>query len=81
MILKSLTIRRRESYESEKGFTGELVTTSPNNEVKIKLTDESCRKILIVAGEGVKEAALETQAFLTASASLLAEGKTLEIEA
>lgn len=80
MQLKSLSIRLRESYESVKGYTGELTTVSPKSEVQIRLSDEACRKILVIAGEGVKEAALETNAFLLSQATLLAGGKLLEID-
>jgi hypothetical protein len=79
MELKSLSIRRRESYEAEKGFTGELQAVSPSHEIKIRLSDESCRKILIIAGVGIQEAALETQAFLTTAANTLADQNILEM--
>jgi hypothetical protein len=80
MELKSLSIRKRSSYETEKGFTGELETTSPTSEVKIRLSDAQCREILRIAGVGIKEAAAETAAFLISEASLVAEGRLLEVD-
>lgn len=79
MELKSLRIAKRESYEAQKGFHGELTTVSPSSEVKIRLSDAQCREILRVAGVGIKEAAAETAAFLTSEAELVAAGRLLEV--
>ena len=80
MELKSLSIRRRAQWENEKGFTGELETVSPSSEVKVRLSDEQCRKILVIAGVGIKEAAAETAAFLTSETTLVAEDRLLEVD-
>ena len=79
MELKSLRISKRQTWETEKGFTGELETISPTSEVKIRLSDTQCREILRIAGVGIKEAAAETAAFLTSEATLVAEGRLLEV--
>lgn len=80
MELKSLRISKRQNWETEKGFTGELETVSPTSEVKIRLSDAQCREILRIAGVGIKEAAAETAAFLTSEAALVAEGRLLEVD-
>lgn len=70
---------RLESWEGKgEGYKGELITASPTSEVSIRLSDEACRKILVIAGVGIKEAAAEVSAFLTSEASLVASGKSLE---
>ena len=79
MELKSLGIRKCASYEKEQGFTGTLEISSPTSEVKIQLTDDACRKILVIAGEGIKDAARNTADFLVSQATLVAAGKVLEI--
>jgi len=71
MQLKSLSIRRRDSWEAEKGFTGSLTTTSPESEITIRLSDESCREIIEVASKGIRQAAAETATFLANEAQSL----------
>lgn len=80
MKLKCLMIRATESWESKgPGYTGTLTTSSPTTEVQIRLSDDSCREILRIAGVGIKEAAAETAAFLTSEAALIAEDRLLEV--
>lgn len=80
MQLKSLTMRRRESYETDPGtFVGELTCSSPNSQVTIKLGPQACQQILEIAGQGIKEAAQEQADFLNSQASLLLADKLVEI--
>jgi len=72
MQLKRLAIYALESWEGKgKGFRGELVTVSPTTEVAIRLSDESCRKILEIAGQGIVDAAKEQSEFLLQAATQL----------
>jgi hypothetical protein len=80
MKLKRLSIQRLESWEGKgEGYKGVLTTASPNSEVSIRLSDESCRKILEIAGMGIKEAAAEIADFVVSEASLVASGKLMEL--
>lgn len=82
MQLKSFTIRRSESWESDPGsFRGELVTTTAKSEVKVLLTDEQCREILLIATPAVTQAADATAAFLRSEAHGLELAKTQELSA
>lgn len=76
MQLKSLSIQALESWEGKgKGFKGQLTTVSPTTEVSIRLSDESCRKILEIAGQGIVDAAKQQSEFL------LQEAKQLSVPA
>lgn len=82
MQLKSFTIRRKESWEPGLDpFRGELVTTTSKSEVKVLLTDEQCREILLIATPSVTQAADATAAFLRSEAHSLELGKTQELPA
>lgn len=69
MLLKSLEIRKAEAWDTEKGFIGALRTESPAGEIKIRLSDESCRKILEIAAKGIQEAAKELGTLLQQEAA------------
>ena len=64
MKLKSLEIRTAESWDNWKGYRGKLTVVSPNSEVQLNLSDESCRKVLELVATGIGEAAAQTATFL-----------------
>lgn len=72
MQLKSFTIRRREAWEKgEDLFRGELTAGTGSSEVKVKLTDEQCRQILLIAAPTVVQAAEATANLLISEANNL----------
>ena len=80
MQLKSFSIRRKEAWENGPDkFRGELVTTSAKSEVKVLLTDEQCRQILLIATPSVTQAADATAAFLRSEAHGLELSETQEL--
>lgn len=82
MKLKSFTIRRRHDWEpGPDHFKGELTTTSGNSEVKVELTDEQCRQILLLAAPSVTQAADATANFLRSESLALELSQTPELPA
>lgn len=82
MQLKSFTIRRRHEWEpGPDHFKGELVTTTSKSEVKVELTDEQCRQILLLATPSVTQAAEATAGFLRSEAYALELAATPELSA
>ena len=71
MKLKSLNIRAAESYDNWKGYRGVMEVSNPSGEVKLNLSDESCRKVLELLAGGVAEAAAQTASFLRSEAASL----------
>ena len=61
MKLKSLYIRRTESWESKAlQFNGEVIFDSPTGEIKLAIDDETATKILQLCAHGVVAAAQQT---------------------
>lgn len=57
MVLQELELHRAASWEKEKGFVGKLKAVGQHGEVTIRLSDEACRKILLLAAQGIEDSA------------------------
>jgi hypothetical protein len=68
MILKSLTIHRRNSWDEKcnSPLVGEIEFKSDNGKVQINLSEDAAQKILALVAEGMVQATQELATRLTA---------------
>lgn len=72
MRLEALIIERQASYLPDAGkLKGRLKTVSPKGEVTLLLSEEMAQRILLLAAEGIEDAARDTARFLVSEATAL----------